>query len=194
MLVEVHPGLLGFIEDHATLATLLVAGLGGGFALLRHRADQAWQKKQFAFDYVQQIFDDPKSMSALRMLDWDSGEIPAPLATEFGLDAASTRWTAGEVAHALRVHDAPTGKADQGAFSRKEYAIRELFDACLTHLDRLGHFLRTGIIAPGDVPAAISYYPKLAAEARCKERMAALGGYIERYLYSDARHLFAGVG
>ena len=75
-LIAALPNLLEFYEVHKDLLTLLTAAAGGGLALQRYRADQAWKKKQFAFDFVQKIFDNPRAMAALRMLDWDSGQLP----------------------------------------------------------------------------------------------------------------------
>lgn len=192
-IVAALPDLLGFFEGHGDLLALLTAATGGGVALQRHRADQAWKKKQFAFDFVQKIFDDARAMAALRMLDWDSGWVPEAVAKEFGLQPGECQWDQSEVARALRVHDADTGDAAQGLFDRKEYTMRALFDACLSDFDRLGHFLRTRVIGIDDVPAAIAYYPQLESEVRCADRLAALHAYMDRYKYTDAKHLFVRV-
>ena len=180
-----------WIVDHDGFLTLLTAAIGGFVALAHYRSDKAWQKKQFAFDFVERMFDDDRTMAALRMLDWDNGEFTAKIMSDFKLDKTAGHWSAAEVAQALRDHDSRHPGA--GEFTRKEYAIRELFDACLNHFDRLGHFLRTGIIAADDVPGAITYYPLLGREARGKERNAALLAYMRRYRYTDAGHFFAEV-
>ncbi|HVR90537.1 MAG TPA: hypothetical protein VHG29_05530 [Novosphingobium sp.] len=182
--------LSAFFEHNEAMLTLLGGGAAGAFALTRYWADQRWTKKQFAFDYAQRVFDDPKAMTALRMLDWSNGEMPEGIAAEYGLDPAGRAWDAALVASALRVHDADPAKPQGEQYPPLEYAIRELFDVLLAHLERIGHFVKSGVLAIDDVPASLAYYARLMEEERSKDVWRPLQRYMLRYGYADALQLF----
>jgi len=180
-------GVSQFFTANKEMLTILVAAIGGGTALFRFWRDRSWDKKQFAYDYAEKVFDDPRTMTALRMLDWGGGEIPADLALQFGLADAQRRWTSAEVCEALRVHDDPASKP---GFSQKEYVIRELFDACLARFERLGHFMKSGVISATDFPTTLAYYPQITAEGRLKDLWGPLERYMKRYKFDHACELF----
>ena len=78
-----------FFKHNEAMLTLLAGGAAGTFALTRYWSDQKWSKKQFAYDYAQRVFDDPKAMAALHMLDWTNGEFPDAIAAEYKLSPAA---------------------------------------------------------------------------------------------------------
>jgi len=177
-----------FFTTNKEMLTILVAAIGGGTALFRFWRDRSWDKKQFAYDYAERVFDDARTMTALRMLDWGGGEIPADLAQQFGLPDSDRGWTSAEVREALRVHDDPN--ANPAPFSQKEYVIRELFDACLARFERLGHFMKSGVISGRDFPTTLAYYPQITAEGRLQQLWDPLQAYMVRYKFRYACALF----
>ena len=182
-----------FFTANKDMLTILGALAGGGFALQRYRSDQSWRKKEHAYDYAQRVFADPKAMTALRMLDWSSGTIPEDLAREFEVDADDRHWTQAEVAKALRLHD-ETPDPGLGSFSAKEYAIRESFDACLAHFERLGHFMKSGVISKRDFPTTLAYYAKVVREPRLGDVQGPLRRYMLRYNFDHACYVFDKLG
>lgn len=178
-----------FFKDNKDLLTIAIAAVGGTLALIRYWKDQSWQKKQFAYDYAQKVFGEAKTMTALRMMDWRNGSIPKEIAAEYELAEADRKWTTDEVARALRVHDDPPTE-EQGRFSPKEYVIRELFDACLAHFERLGHFMKAGVISATDFPTTLAYYPEIMVEKRLDKLRGPLRAYMKRYKFDYACFLF----
>ncbi len=185
-----------FFENNKDMLTIGVAVCGGGLALLRYWRDQSWRKKQFAYDYAQNVFGDRKTMTALRMIDWSNGDIPKDIAKDYGLKEADREWTRAEVAKALRAHDAPVDPADpaKGKFSRKEYVIRELFDACLAHFERLGHFMKSRVISAEDFPTTLAYYPQIMTDPRLQELRQPLRDYMTKYKFDYAGYVFDALG
>lgn len=179
-----------FFKDNKDFLTIMAGALGGGLALKRYWSDQTWRKRQFAYDYAQKVFDDPKSMMALRMLDWSNGEVPAELAKEYSLPETERSWNLGEVATALRLHDRNSEGTNGGEFSKKEYLIREIFDACLAHFDRLGNFVSSRILSISDFPTTLGYYVRILDEARLAPVRKPLLDYMARYGFDDAHRLF----
>lgn len=176
-----------FFKNNKDMLTLLAGGVAGTFALTRYWSDQKWAKKQFAYDYAQRVFDDPKAMSALHMLDWSNGEFPDAIAAEYKLKPTELTWDQSIVVGALRVHDLnPEGEQ----FDAREWAIRELFDACLAHFERLGHFVESGVLSAKDFPTTLAYYIRLMDEARMTEVWGPLHRYMKRYGFDDACRLF----
>jgi hypothetical protein len=188
---------LAFFEHHKELLTIVLAAIGGAWALGRYWRDQSWKNKQFAYEYAESVFRDPRTMTALRMLDWSKGRIPKSLAEEYGLRDNST-WTAEEVGLALRPHDPAVGQtpeaspdespdsdddattqggAKEGRFSPKEFLIRELFDDCLARFERLGNFMKARVISKEDFRSTLAYYPKIMAEPRLNDIREPLRNY-----------------
>src|SRR5437868_2637385 len=182
-----------FFEHNKDLLSIAVAIIGGGLALLRYWRDQSWKKKQFAYDYAQNVFGDRKTMTALRMLDWSNGAIPEDIAKDYGLAEADRQWTRPEVARALRAHDDPSDPT-RGNFSSKEYVIRELFDACLAHFERLGHFMRSRVISVEDFPTTLAYYPQIMADRRLDQLRKPLRDYMTKYKFGHAGYVFDALG
>ena len=179
-----------FFKDNEQLLTISGAVVAGWFGFSRYRADEKWKKLQAAFDYAQRIFDDQKAMTALRMLDWDNGEFPAEIASEFKLAGPDMQWDRGVLIAALRVHDGDPGKPQGEQYDPREYAIRELFDVCLAHFERLGHFVRSGILSTRSFPTTLAYYARIMNEDRSRELSQALFRYMLRYDFDDAHALF----
>ena len=179
-----------FVTTNKDLLSIGFAIIGGGLALLR---DQSWRKKQFAYDYAQNVFGDRKTMTALRMIDWSNGDIPEDIAKDYGLKEADRQWTRAEVARALRAHDDPSDPT-KGKFSRKEYVIRELFDACLAHFERLGHFMKSRVISAEDFPTTLAYYPQIMADPRLKDLRQPLRDYMTKYKFGYAAYVFDALG
>ncbi len=142
------------------------------------------------------MFGDRKTMTALRMIDWSNGDIPKDIAKDYGLKEADREWTRAEVAKALRAHDAPVDPADpaKGKFSRKEYVIRELFDACLAHFERLGHFMQSRVISAEDFPTTLAYYPQIMTDPRLQELRQPLRDYMTKYKFDYAGYVFDALG
>ena len=184
----------GFFTTHKEMLTILGALIGGGLALKRYWSDQSWRKKQFAYDYVQNVFSDGKAMTALRMLDWSSGSIPHEIAKEYELAADDRSWDQDDVAGALRPHDQDPSDPLLGGYSDKEYVIRELFDTCLAHFERLGHFMKSGVISKEDFPTTLSYYAQIMREPRLQPIHGPLRTYMKRYGFGNALYLFDKLG
>jgi hypothetical protein len=183
-----------FFDAHEVFLTLIAAAIGGTLALTRYWSDQAWKKKQFAYDYAQKVFDDRKAMTVLRMLDWTDGSIPQDIAKDYELDEDDRYWGQAEVVAALRVHDQDPDDPTLGGYSDKEYVIRELFDACLGHFERLGHFMKTGVITKSDFPTTLAYYAEIMNEARLEPIRAPLFRYMRRYSFDNACYVFEALG
>lgn len=183
-----------FFTAHKDMLAILGALIGGGLALTRYWSDQAWKKKQFAYDYAERVLNDRKATAGLRMLDWGSGTIPEDIAKEYELLDEKRKWTAAEVATALRVHDRKAAGQVGDNFSRKEYVIRELFDVCLAHFERLGHFMKSGVISKGDFPTTLAYYAQIMREPRLAPIREPLFKYMERYGFGNACYVFEKLG
>ncbi len=179
-----------FFEHNSDLLTISAGAVAGALALSRYWADQAWKKKQFAYDYANRVFEDRQAMAALHMIDWSNGDIPKDIAAEYDLDPDHRFWDQAEVARALRPHDEDPEDATLGGFSPKEYVIRELFDRCLAHFERLGHFLKSGIISRDDFPTSLAYYIHVTQEDRLQPLADQLARYLDRYGFENVRYLF----
>ena len=193
-LIAGFSALSDFFTSNEAMVTIVAAGMGGGLALKRYWSDQSWQKKQFAYDYAQRVTDDCKAMTALRMLDWGSGTIPEVIATEYELLDDQRKWTADEVAKALRIHDRDAAGETGDNYSRKEYVIREVFDTCLAHFERLGHFLESGVLSRNDFPTTLGYYVEIMGEQRLATIRGPLFAYMKRYGFGHACYVFERLG
>ena len=85
------------------------------------------------------------------------------------------------------MHDDPQSNP---IFGPKEYVIRELFDACLARFERLGHFMKSGVISAKDFPTTLAYYPEIMAEGRSTNLWGPLERYMVRYKFDYACALF----
>lgn len=154
---------------HSKDLIAIVAGVGGGaFALWRHRGDESWKRRQFAFDYADAVFADPACQLAMNMIDWYGAEGVAPESLT-GVKGKPIRWSAGDVARALRIN--------AYGFTPDEYIIRSAFDALLNRLERLSEFVRRGTLPANDFPSSLKYYL-----ARARQRSDGLGEAFYIYL------------
>jgi hypothetical protein len=65
-----------------------------------------------------------------------------------------------------------------------------LFDACLARFERLGHFMKSGVISAKDFPTTLAYYPQIMAEGRLTSLWGPLERYMLRYKFDYACDLF----
>lgn len=178
-----------FFKANKDMLAFVAGVIGGGLALYRYWRDQQWKKKQLAYDYAQGVLNDPKAMTALRMLDWANGAFPQAIAEEYELAPDQRHWDQDEVAAALRLHDVNPYDQGLGNYSPKEYAIRDLFDHTLAHFERLGHFMRARIIGRRDFPTTLAYYITLLDEPRLEPIRDRLMAYVERYDFDHAAYV-----
>lgn len=180
--------IVAFVGANRVAISTLSALAGGAFALWRYYADQKWKKLQFAYDYAEKMFDDPRIMTALNMIDWQAAKFPADVVRLYDMRDSDTHWTYAEVCAALRPHDA---RADaSNVYSRKEYAIRSMFDRFFAAMERLGTFEKQGIIDAAAFPTALAYYAVVLSEPRLADLRLALFAYMNTYRFTAAATLF----
>jgi hypothetical protein len=176
---------------------LALAGLiGGGVAfsagLFQYRQAQRWKRSEFAANEAKEMLDDQEVAIALRLLDWnaksydlsDDGRYP---------DLADVLVDDGQLTQALTPHERrPDG------FSPVEVRIRDCVDALLWHLQRLEHFIETGLIRVDDVRPYLRYWMDLIGNVNAKRKspatLYALWEYMDAYGYDDVQRLFQRFG
>lgn len=191
-------GTTASLSAYKEIGGYLIAIVGGTIALWRYWNDQNWKRKQFAYDYAEKMLADERALSALRMLDWTNGSFSKPIIEEFSLIDGTdeiqfvneTSWSQADVILALRHHGPSELEPDGAQYPPREYAIRSLFDHALAYFERLGEFVRTGVIAKQDFPNTLAYYITLLDEPRLAPLRGPLLNYAEKYRYTSTLYLF----
>jgi hypothetical protein len=186
------------LSAYKEIGGYLIAVVGGAIALWRYWNDQNWKRKQFAYDYAERMLADERALSALRMLDWTNGSFSKPIIEEFSLSDGTgenqsedeTSWNQADVCWALRHHGPSQMEPDGALYPPREYAIRSLFDHALAYFERLGEFVRTGVITKQDFPNTLAYYITLLNEPRLAPLRGPLLNYAEQYRYTSTLYLF----
>lgn len=166
---------------------IAIIGIGAGLmaflaGLLQYRKAQQWKRAEFVAAEIKEMLADDVVQLALRLLDWNDGYYP--LQTEPD-PHAQVRVDDAILGLALRPH------SSQSRFSPTEVRIREIFDALLTRLQRLEHFVESGLVTAGEIRPYLQYWIHLIGSvpsARKPEAtLHAMWRYIDFYGYSDVQ-------
>ena len=141
------------------VVTALVAVIGGLIAAGKavsemHRAnvqrteDMRWKRAEMAKKCLDEIFADPLSSAALKMLDWNNRTYDKP----GGRRSAA-------ISHQYR-RDALRIAGTLFSAEGEEQFIRDAFDALFDGLQMLEHFIRIDLIEFSDVQRPLAYYVK----------------------------------
>jgi len=160
------------LKDAIQSLSWLVASIGGVVAAFKaiaeFRETRLWRRTELAKNIVDEIWADKKCRDAMVMVDWDN--------REFTLDSEEkVRINRIEVGPALRTD------VQKLTFSKKEVFIRDCFDSLLDALQRLEHYIGTGLISFEDVEYPLDY----TVVELCFIR-AEINGYVVAYDFHNA--------
>ncbi|HRJ77897.1 MAG: hypothetical protein ICCCNLDF_01946 [Planctomycetes bacterium] len=179
--------------DLNTFITLLgvAGGLGGfTFGLYTYYRAQRLRSAEFAANEVSRWLDTRETRQVISMLEWLERDV-----------ALETAEGSGHFEN-LMVHNDELGLAlaphHEKSFSAKETAIRGVFDRFLFGLQRIEHFIASGVVRQRDIEPFLRYYIDLIGR-RPSVRMPetsqrALWLYIDFYQMTDVQKLFARFG
>ena len=146
------------LEDWSKLIGIIAALLGGLKFLVeysrsnRQKEDEfRWKKAELARKILDEMFGDPLSRSALRMLDWWERTYTAP-------DNRQFRVTTAIVLAGLRVKNM--------TFTHEEQFVRDCFERFYDMTDSIEHFMRAGLLSPEDVLPPLRYYSDCISKHR----------------------------
>ena len=133
-------------------SALLVAIVGGGFALWRWTIDQRWRRVQYAYQLIREFMAKENTRKALMMLDTtnDIELFPEKEKPEDRFYRVDERL----MINALRTFD------EQKAFGEPEFAIRMIFDEFFTDLSMFQHHIDAKLIRLNDVRPYLEYWIK----------------------------------
>lgn len=170
-------------------------GVAGGLiafsvGLWQYARAQSWQRLQFVASQMANFFADPEVRTALLLLDY----------SRIRLNTDGTRATTpgtGSVfdddlcTRALRLH---TEFADQEEnFGPDEMMVRSVFDALLTRLEDLDHFLVSELVSADDLEPYLKYWLRImldpASEWKPRVFYEAVSKFITGYGYRGVQHL-----
>jgi hypothetical protein len=127
--------------------------------ILQRSVEQRRTQAALARELLANLFSDPRSRDALRMLDYG--------ARTYLVGGSSTSISAGDVKNGLRItpqrpHKRP-GEADDETvlrFSPDELYVRDCFESLFDQVDILEHFVQRELLDPDDLRPPLAYYAK----------------------------------
>lgn len=164
--------------------------LGIAIALCQYWRAQAWKRSEFVAGEMSKLFADSHVKTALLLLDYNRIRLNPVDGTRATTENEGKVFDDALCISALRIHDAmETGVA----FSREEMLIREAFDALLTQLENLDHFIVTGLVLPRNLRPYLAYWLNILGNPQSarkgKNFYDAMGLFITRYGYSGVTNL-----
>ncbi len=197
-------------EDPAWFGAL-ITGAGLAFGLYQFRmnsrsAEKARTRERAikAADELEKFHSDEAVVLALRMIDYETADIPVPdvtgrTITAFPVDRAFLK-------KALQHHTVrnPSKNGEKGdLFSLEELRVRSIFDQFFMRLERIENLIRNGVIAPADFHDLFAYWLELIGEHPQDSdaivhfgdgRREMLWAYIRRYRFNSVVKLFERYG
>ncbi len=169
----------------------VLGGLGGfTFGLYTYYRAQRLRSAEFAANEVSRWLDHRETRQVISMLEWLEREIALETAQGSG-QFENLMVKNDELGPALAPHPERT-------FSAKETAIRGVFDTFLFGLQRIEHFIASGVVKQRDIEPFLRYYLDLIGKQPSvrmpKESQAALWKYIAFYEMRDVQKLFGRFG
>ena len=145
------------LSNWLKLVTLMIGVVGGVVALIRgayeisentrqHRADLRWKQANAAKELLSDIHHDQRAAAAVLMMDWSD----RPRNYDIG-SGQQTSLSYKDVLAAL------AKKTDEDS-DQKETYIRDSFDWFFYYLDRIEHYIETGLIEYVDVASVFRPY------------------------------------
>ena len=169
----------------------VMGGLGGfSFGLYQYYRTQRLRSAEFAANEVSRWLDTRETRQVISMLEWLERDVALETAEGSG-KFENVMVKNDELPHALAPHT-------ERNLSPKETAIRGVFDRFLFGLQRIEHFIESGVVKQRDVEPFLRYYLELIGKkpsVRMPEAsQVALWKYIEFYDLRDVKKLFARFG
>jgi len=144
--------LTGLLKADKELVALIVAMIGGGFALWRWTIDQRWKRVQYAYQLIQEFMAKDNTKKALMMLDTVNEIELFPDAEE--VEDRYHRVDEALIIKALRTFE------EQTLFKEDEFAIRMIFDEFFTDLSMFQHHIDAKLIRLSDIRPYLEYWIK----------------------------------
>jgi hypothetical protein len=184
----------------ATLAKLSALGALGALIVFacgvwQYWQAQQWKRLEFVADQMAKFFSDSQVKTAMRLLDYSRIRLAADGSRAIGSDGG-TVFDDALCIRSLCLHtDSPDQMED---LPPEEMIAREAFDAFLTRLENLNHFIATKLIKPTDLEPYLSYWLTILADPTKKwkpyEFYVAMHRFITGYGYSGVQDLLEKVG
>jgi hypothetical protein len=163
--------VLDSLEQHKELLTLLVATVGGGFALWRWAVDQKWRRVQYAQSVIKQFLEKEDTPKAFEILD-TLGEIEF---TEDGGEVTTIKVTDEFLIGVLSTFDQKVENSDS------ELIVRVILDNFIDELSTFQSHIDAGLIKLQDIQPYLEYWIReLTGNGRVHE--AILAGQVSKYL------------
>jgi len=179
--------------DLNSFITLLgvLGGLGGfSFGLYQYYRNQRLRSAEFAANEVSRWLDTRETRQVISMLEW----LERDVALETGEGSGrfeNVMVKNEELPNALAPHT-------KRQLTPKESAIRGVFDRFLFGLQRIEHFIESGVVKQRDVEPFLRYYLELIGKKPSvhmpETSQVALWKYIQFYELRDVKRLFARFG
>jgi hypothetical protein len=178
---------VGWTPDHLLTAITLAGGAAAFLiGLLQYRKSQHWKRAEWVAHEMKAFLAAPLVQAALQMIDYPDRQVLLFPERE-KIEDRHRAVTDQVVREALRPHD------ETRRFTDDEIAIRDAFDGLLDGLERWDSYVRTGLIADGDVRPYLDYWAKriLSPDPAdgAMERLVALRSYMHLYRFDNATQL-----
>jgi hypothetical protein len=196
-----------------SLATLIIAAVGGFVGFKSYRRSEAWKKAEFLAREMKAFFDDERVRKTTQMIDWSARRIqlvePVP-GTDNRVTASRTLQARALRPHSVKPEPESTTiqtdekESDQkddefiARFTSEEVAIRDCYDHFLDGLETFASYVETGLIEVQSLKPYIGYWmekiQRPAAGPKEAAWKATLLTYIKYYGYINVISLFSKFG
>lgn len=149
------------------------------FSFRQYQNAQQWKRAEWVAQEIKAIFADPMVENTLKMIDWDGREIllfpnnPIP-SKQYVLVSHE------DVKNALRIHDS------ESTFTRAEAGIRDSFDRFFEGVERLSHYVESGLVTVNEVQIFLEYWSEKIIKGDMSSEIIL---YMEKYGYLGSKKL-----
>lgn len=140
--------LLDFFETHKELSALILAAVGGAFALWRWMVDQKWRRVQYAQSLINEFFQEESTSNALKILDVSDEKVDLSIS-----DKKITVEITGEFLIRSLAINFNTDDNDEDTLH-----VRTILDDFLGNLSNFQSHIEAGLIKLRDIRPYLVYW------------------------------------